>query len=218
MEASSADSGYESEKNSQSTYRQYLERIEHFYDNEIRTETRLVNEVGYDFPLHISTGYSAARNVLPVNADNDNKSFSLMDLDWYELTFNSGLQPVESAPAHMESMNFKLISFPSVMKRRILKLESYGVEIYLEADWLVELSKFIPLITSRLELLKSSDFANYYNNMLLCINSQPYNDCKFDVIIRNLCSLDNTVKSYCMLEFLSFNDDEILKDISCLMF
>ncbi|KAG5877509.1 hypothetical protein JTB14_023395 [Gonioctena quinquepunctata] len=131
MEASSADSGYESEENSHSPYRQYFERIEHFYDNEIRSETRLVNEVGYDlsnFPLHISTGYSAARNFLPVvklmllptnNDNNNNRSISLMELDWYEFTFNSGLQPVEGVPAHMESTNFKLISFPSVMKRRI---------------------------------------------------------------------------------------------------
>ncbi|KAG5880014.1 hypothetical protein JTB14_037403 [Gonioctena quinquepunctata] len=159
------DESHEYEKNSQSPYKQYLERIEHFYDNEMRAETRPVNEVGYDssnFPLYISTGYSAARNFLPVvkltllpaNNYNNNRSISLMDLDWYEFTFNSGLQPVEGVPAHMESTNFKLISFPSVMKRRILKLESYGVEIYLEDDWLVELSKCIPLITSRLEILK----------------------------------------------------------------
>ncbi|KAG5900434.1 hypothetical protein JTB14_029320 [Gonioctena quinquepunctata] len=108
METSSADSGYESEENSHSQYRQYLERIEHFYENEIRTETRLVNEVGYDlsnFPLHISTGYSVARNFLPVVKltllpTNNNRSISLMDLDWYEFTFNSGLQPVEGVPVH----------------------------------------------------------------------------------------------------------------------
>ncbi|KAG5899640.1 hypothetical protein JTB14_036013 [Gonioctena quinquepunctata] len=111
-----------------------------------------------------------------------------MDLDWHEFTLNHDLQPVDDVLSHLESTNFKLISFPIVMKRRILELESYQAEIYLENDWLEELLQLVPLITTRLDLLKTCDFANYFNNMLLCITSQPYNNYKFDVIIRNYCT------------------------------
>ncbi|KAG5875508.1 hypothetical protein JTB14_036954 [Gonioctena quinquepunctata] len=101
-----------------------------------------------------------------------------MDLEWYEFTLYYDLQPVNDVPSHLESTNLMLRSFPNVMKWRILKMESYGAEIYLGNDCLEELSQLVPLITARLELLKNCDFANYYNNMLLCITSQPCNDCK----------------------------------------
>ncbi|KAG5887334.1 hypothetical protein JTB14_009028 [Gonioctena quinquepunctata] len=46
MDAASADSGYESERNTQSPYMQYLKNVQHFYDGEIRNERGPVNETG----------------------------------------------------------------------------------------------------------------------------------------------------------------------------
>ncbi|KAG5887332.1 hypothetical protein JTB14_009026 [Gonioctena quinquepunctata] len=80
-----ADSGYESDRNTQSPYWQYLKNVQHFHDSEMRNGKGLVDETGKYLPnflVRISTGYSSARNFLPVvkftpmPSNNTNKYFA----------------------------------------------------------------------------------------------------------------------------------------------
>lgn len=194
----------------------YVDGILKRYHEEIKAEKILINETGIilvNVPLRVSTGLSAARGFLPAvklthMAENFNNDtiITMMDIDWYELIEN--IKTVAEG-AEKEFSDFKMSRITSACEN-IVKLEIRDSELYFNDDTISQLLYFSDVIKFRLELLKSLDFPQFYNNALLHVANQE------DIIthIKGFCNMTQNIQSYCTLELLKVNRERIFIDLS----
>lgn len=216
-----SDSGMENSSNCPS-YWTYVDNVLLKYTEDIKLEKQLIAEIKYSSPnstIQFSTGISSARGFEPVfKMTGSSDVISLMDVDWYDFIANINIMPDNDKEKRfvetvVEFENLKLSS-QLIEDRHILVVRSGEAVLYFDDECIKDIINIKHLIQYRLEYLHFLDFKNFYNNALLYITN--CDGCSIETCINklmNLCCLNKCEQSYCLLEYITFNQNLVLSDI-----
>jgi len=199
-----------------------------FKNNE---ENNLINETVLNLaltPLRISTGLSSKHGFLPTvkitylsHLPEESLVFCFFDLDWWELIENMQ-HMVKKDIVYNEAPETKILQDYTLTcilceGETLIKLEKCAKVLYFCKEWIDEIKLYFHVVDLKLKLLKNIDFITYYNSVLLHVTMYDVDATFFDRI-KNVCSLRNSIQTYCMLEYLVIDYNQILCDISKLMY
>lgn len=106
----------------------------------------------------------------------------------------------------------KTIYFQTINQKRIVKIQDMDEnELYLGYESVIECVELLQLIEHRLDMLKSQQFNNYYNNMINTLATMPGD---FKVNIKTMLQSNKDCANACaMKELVHFNSEKIAVDL-----
>lgn len=212
----------------------YLDTMLNAYEDDIKRESRLINEVSYKLNgnISVSVGLSPARGYLPiVKLMSCKKCITFTDYEWGVLITNQyhriqehvtkkgeaavgGLIEENETVCDIFHLEFitrsKAVFFPTV------KIKSRGVEINLNSKCVLALKKVLNLIENRMQRLSVMNFTIYYNYILnLCATegTQPVDEYVRRYIQRGSTASEYTEQNDCLLEILIFELERFKQDV-----
>lgn len=202
----------------------FIDKMLAKYDEEIKTEKRLVNEVHYPISrsYSISTGLSPARGFIPaVNITHKRNCISFISVDWEEfLKFSERItEHTMTRCGSVEEFNTDVAKLKLCYLGRIPALQiDCRDTLTLKKRDIIMLLRVAPLISQRLRRLEVLDFRFYYN-YFLHLHVENKEKITADYAI-NLLSQDqcnwNSEYVDSMLEILLYYFEHFKHDLTCL--
>lgn len=199
----------------------YIDNILLHYEEKIRKEQKLLNEVWCDIEdgFKISTGISPARSFInAVRIFKNSTIISLCDTEWRDLIDNlekfiqpDGDEGYESQTSFFcDKVTLKIETSGPGEKRLILKAKERGNSITLTVCDSEKIINFKNFINFRLSVLTHLNFPQYYNNILdyVLISKENCID-----VIKNICVLNYSENPCVMLELLNSHPEKIIQDL-----
>lgn len=212
----------------------YIEDVLNRYETKIKSEKHLIYELASDVKdtcYQLSTGFSAARNFMPVvkitnTSHLTNNCITFDERDWdsctYFLTsslvkyFENQLSPLSTVKFGEYSMEFGMF-----MGRKTITIThtNFCTSLLIVENTVRVIINMISLINHRLSVLKGMNFIGCYNNVLDTVKSLC-TDCCYNMgnilgEVNLMCDNElNNLNMYCIRECLIFAKEQIFEDFN----
>lgn len=210
----------------------YIEDVLNRYEAKIKGEKHLIYELARDVKntsFKVSTGFSAARNFIPVvkitnTSILNNNCITFDEKDWdsctYFLTssimkyFENQMSPVSAVKFGEYGMEFGMFMG---RKTIMLKNSNFCTSLVFMEDAVREIINLVSLINHRLSLLKDMNFIACYNEVLYTVKSlctdMCYNMRNVLGEINLMCDNEFTNPNfYCLRESVLYAPEQVYED------
>lgn len=206
---------------------QFIDNMLAKFDEEIKVERRLINEVIYPITrsCSISTGLSPARGFLPaVNIAHKTNNISFTSSDWEQfLKYSEHIEEHITGRCSCEEAynvaEIAILKWVFIGKVPAMQIQCRGVTLSIRKQYVKLLLQMSPLVSQRVRRLEELNFRCYYNHLLqlLAENKETFSPNFEDYVISLISSGQefnwNSEYRDCMLEIIMFHITSLKNDL-----